>query len=128
MSAMAVQAAMVAALAEALGGDVSGVFDGVPADAAFPFVSIEEGGSADWSFKGARGREQRFVVVLRDDGASAARLHGLMDRAEFAIAGVSGDLGACRVASVAFLRGRVVRPARGPWAGVIEFRVRWVAG
>ncbi|WCT73675.1 DUF3168 domain-containing protein [Sphingomonas naphthae] len=128
MSAVAVQAAIVAALTEALGADVSGVFDGVPADAVFPFVSIEEGGSADWSFKGARGREQRFVAVLRDDGASAARLHGLMARAEFAIEGVGGDLGVCRVASVAFLRARVVRPARGAWAGVIEFRVRWVEG
>ncbi len=121
---MAVQAAVVAALRAALGPDVAGVFDGPPPGVAHPYVAIEDGQSADWSTKTGRGREHRLAIRLADDGASAARLHGLIARGVAAIEAIPADLPGHRIASLTFLRQRVARTARGPWAGVIEFRIR----
>lgn len=125
-TAGAVQAALVAALKgeAAIAAQVSGVFDGPPARAAFPYVAVDGGASGDWSVKGARGREHRVGIAIWDDGGSAARLHGLMAAAETAIEGMPRDLAGCRVASLVFLRARIVRDAGGPWAGLIEYRVR----
>ncbi|MEH3108099.1 MAG: DUF3168 domain-containing protein [Sphingomonas fennica] len=121
---MAVQAAVVAALRAALGGDVSGVFDGPPARAACPYVAIDDGQSGDWSSKTGRGREHRLAIRLADDGTSAARLHGLIARSVTAIEAIPQALPGHRIASLVFLRQRVARTARGPWAGLIEFRIR----
>jgi hypothetical protein len=120
-AAEAVQTALVAALGAL---EVSGVFDGAPARAAYPYAVIGEAVSSDWSHKSGRGREHRLAVTIWDDGASAARLHGLMADAEDAIEGMARDLGGHRVVSLVFLRSRIVRDADGPWAGLIEYRAR----
>jgi len=125
-AAEAVQAALVASLENhsTLAAEISGVFDGPPPRAAFPYVAIGGGASADWSTKSARGREHRVAVTLWDDGDSPARLHRLIAAAEDAIEAMDPELDGHRIVSVAFLRSRVVRDPDGPWAGIVEYRVR----
>ncbi len=122
----AVQAAIVAAISghTALMAGLTGVYDGPPPRAGFPYLSISGGGSSDWSTKTARGRELRIGLTLWDDGAEAARLHRLMALVEEAVPGIARDLPGWRVASVVFVRSLVARDAAGPWAGFVEFRVR----
>lgn len=125
-AAQAVQAALVTALAghPPLADEVSGVFDGPPARSPFPYVAIGGGASGDWSHKTGRGREHRLAVTLWDDGDGPARLHRLMAAAEDAIEAIDPDLDGHRIVSIAFLRSRVLRDADGPWAGIVEYRVR----
>lgn len=125
-AAEAVQAAIVAALRghPPLAETIGGVFDGPPAQADFPYVSIGGGVTADWSHKTGRGREHRLAVTVWDDGDSAARLHRLMAEAEDAIEGAAAAIDGHRIVSLVFLRSRVLRDADGPWAGIIEYRAR----
>lgn len=118
----AVQAAVVAALSGVAG--LTGIYDGPPPRAPFPYLVISGGGSADWSTKTARGRDLRVGLTLWDDGAEAARLHTLMAQIEDAVPGIARDLPGWRVASCVFVRSLVARDPAGPWAGLVEFRVR----
>ena len=126
MALMAVQKGAVAAMRAhaALANAVSGIFDGVPAGACFPYVAMAESPCVDWSHKSGRGREIRLAVTVWDDGARAGRLHGLMREVETALEGMAMVLDGWRVVSSRFLRSRVVRDADGPWAGLVEYRVR----
>jgi len=118
----AVQRAVVAALTEAGGAPV---FDGAPARAAFPYLTVGEIGTIDWSAQGADGREVRIAVTAWDEAGQAARLHGAMAAAEAAIGGIAGEIeGGWRVASVMLVRSRMVRDPVRPWAGMVDFRVR----
>ena len=125
-AAEAVQAALIAALAgdAVLGAAVSGVFDGPPARAPYPYVAMGAGATGDWSHKSGRGREHRVAATIWDDGDSPVRLLRLMAAAEDAIEGIAPDLTGHRIASLIFLRSRVLRDADGPWAGMLEYRVR----
>ena len=125
---VAVQAALVAALKAhpSIGNAVSGVFDGAPARAPHPYIVVDGGIASDWSHKTARGREQRVGIVIHDDARRPARLHTLMADAERAIEAMARALDDHRVASVTFLRSRVARDPAGPWAGLIEYRVRTI--
>lgn len=123
---VAVQAVIVAALQAnvPLIAELTGIHDGPPPRAAFPYLSINSGGSSDWSTKTARGRELRFGLTLWDDGQEAGRLHRLMALVEDVVTGIPRDLPGWRVASCVYLRSLVARDPAGPWAGLIEFRVR----
>lgn len=125
-AAEAVQAALVAVLQghAPVAGVVSGIYDGPPARAAWPYVVIEDGSTTDWSHKSGRGREHRIGITIWDEGASPARLQGLMAEAEIAIEGIGEALDGHRLVSLVFLRSRVVRDPDGPWAGVIQYRAR----
>lgn len=122
----AVQEALVAALGAhaPLAEAVTGIFDGPPARARFPYVAIGEAVSADWGTKTALGREVRVAVTIWDDGLRPGRLHALMSEAETAIEAMARELNGWRVASLVFLRSRVARDAGGAWAGLVEYRVR----
>jgi hypothetical protein len=122
----AVQIAAVAALEThpVLALSLTGVYDGPPVRASYPYVSIADGLSSDWSTKTETGREIRFAFTIWDDGEQAARLHNLMGHAEEAIAAMARDLPGWRVASNIFLRSLIVRDPAGPWAGLLEHRIR----
>jgi len=127
MSAAAeLQAALVAALAGADGiaGVASGVFDGPLARAAFPYVVIGDGLSLDWSHKTGRGREHRLGVTAWDEAGRAARLHALVGAIEASVEGLAPALPSHRIVSVVLVRSRVLRTPGGPWAGLVEYRVR----
>jgi hypothetical protein len=125
----AVQAAAIAALQThpVLAQSLSGIYDGPPVRAAFPYISLAGSLSTDWSTKTAIGREIRLALTVWDDGEEATRLHNLMSHAEEAIAAMARDLPGWRVASNVFLRSLVARDAAGPWAGLVEHRVRVLA-
>jgi hypothetical protein len=122
----AVQAAAVAALEAhpALAQSLSGVFDGPPVRATYPYISVSEGLVTDWSTKTETGREIRLALTVWDDGEEPARLHNIMGHVEEAIAAMSEDLAGWRVTSNVFLRSLIARDPAGPWAGLVEHRIR----
>jgi Protein of unknown function (DUF3168) len=125
----AVQMAAIAALEAhpVLAQRLTGVFDGPPVRAGFPYISIADSLSSDWSTKTVAGREIRLAMTVWDDGEEPARLHGLMSHAEEAIAAMARDLPGWRVASNVFLRSFIARNPAGPWAGLVEHRVRVIS-
>ncbi len=125
----AVQAAAIAALQShpVLSTELTGIYDGPPPRAAFPYVSVADGLVSDWSTKSAEGREIRLALTIWDDGEDASRLHSLMSHVEDAIAAMARDLPGWRVASNVFLRSLVSRDPAGPWAGLVEYRIRVLA-
>jgi hypothetical protein len=124
-----IQAAAVTALEThpVLAQIVTGVYDGPPVRAAYPYISLADGLSSDWSTKTAMGRELRLALTIWDDGDAASRLHDLMSHAEEAIAAMPRDFPGWRVASNVFLRSLIARDAAGPWAGLVEHRIRIIA-
>ena len=125
----AVQTAIIAALEAhpVLSAELTGVYDGPPPRAAYPYISVADGLATDWSTKTATGREIRLALTVWDDGEEASRLHILMGHAEDAVAAMARDLPGWRVASNVFLRSLVARDAAGPWAGLVEHRIRVLA-
>lgn len=124
---LALQSAVFAALAAADGiGGVAAVYDGPPARAAFPYLSIEAGAAIDWSTKTTRGREHRLIITVWDENGRSARLQDLMAAAGMAIEAIDPALDGHRIASLTLTREHVARGASGPWAGLVEYRVRTV--
>jgi len=123
------QAAAIAALSAhpVLATQLSGIYDGPPPRAAFPYVAITDGLTSDWSTKTTTGREIRLAFTVWDDGEAATRLADLMGHVDDAILAIPQDLPGWRIASLVFLRSIVVRDAAGPWAGLVEHRVRLLA-
>lgn len=125
-AADAVQKALVEALndSSAIATLASGVYEGAPARAAWPYVVIDDGSTRDWSHKSARGREHRIGVTIWDDGLTPARVRMLVGEAEAAIEAMLVDLDGHQLVSLVHLRSRVVRDADGPWAGNVTYRLR----
>lgn len=123
------QSALVTALEThpVLADELTGIYDGPPPRAAFPYVSINDGATADWSTKTANGREIRTGLTLWDDGESATRLHQLMGHVEDAVAALPRDLAGWRIVSCVFLRSFVARNPAGAWAGVADYRIRMLS-
>ena len=118
----ALQAALAPRLS-ALAG-LTGLFDGPPPRAAFPYAAIDCGTESDWSHKSGTGREVLVAVTLWDD--QPARLAALADEAEQALADKLEPAG-WRLVSLAFLKRRTLRDAAGPWAVAIDCRARLLA-
>jgi hypothetical protein len=125
----ALQAAAVSALAAhpVLANALTGIYDGPPPRAVFPYVAINDGIVSDWSTKTGVGREIRFAITVWDDGESATRLSNLMSHVEGAVLAIPRDLPDWRIASLVFVRSMVVRDPAGPWAGLVEHRARLLA-
>lgn len=116
------QEAAVAALAAV--SELTGVFDGVPARAPFPYVSIDTSIETDWSHKTGIGREVSIAITVWDDEPERlARLSGAVERAINLVEIVDG----WQLVSLRFVRRRLVRDVAGPWAAAIDFRVRLLA-
>jgi Protein of unknown function (DUF3168) len=110
-----------------LTAELTGIYDGPPPRAIFPYISVGQGVVTDWSTKTSAGREIRIALTVWDDGEEASRLQSLMGHGEDAIAAMPRDLNGWRIASLVFLRSLVVRDPAGPWAGLVEHRVRMLA-
>ena len=117
----ALQSAIAAALA---GVDVTGVFDGPPARAAYPYVALDATTETDWGHKSGQGREVLVAITLWDD--QPVRLHGLADQVEAALQSV-GPSDVWQLVTMQLVRRRVVRDVAGPWAAAIDFRARMLA-
>ena len=115
----ALQSAFAAALGEVSG--LTGVFDGPPARAAYPYVALDATTETDWGHKSGDGREVMVAITLWDD--QPVRLHGLADAVEAAVAGIVGVAG-WQLVTMRVVRRRVVRDVAGPWAAAVDFRAR----
>lgn len=125
----AVQAALLAALHAhpVLSATLTGLYDDPPPRAAFPYVAIADCLSSDWSTKTETGREIRLALTVWDDGDRPARLHELMGHVEDAVAALPDIIDRWRIASCVFLRSMIARDPAGPWAGMVEHRIRVLA-
>jgi hypothetical protein len=123
---IAVQRAAVAALGAhpGLSATLSGVFDRPAPRTPFPYVSVADGLSSDWSTKTALGREVRLALTVWDDGEEPSRIQALVGQVEEALVALPRDLPGWRIASNIFLRSIIARNAAGPWAGLVEQRIR----
>ena len=123
---MSAGGAMQAALAAALAGDsrLTGIYDGPPARASFPYALIDAGSESDWSHKSGEGREVMVALTLWDE--APARLAELADAVE-AMALAIGEVDGWHLVSMRLLRRRTVRDVAGPWAAAIDFRARLLA-
>lgn len=124
---MSAGGALQAALASVLAGEplLSGVYDGPPARASFPYAVIDAGSESDWSHKSGAGREVLVALTLWDE--EPVRLAELADRVEALAAGIGAAAG-WQLVSLRLLRRRTVRDVAGPWATAIDFRARLLAG
>jgi len=122
---MDLQKAVVAHLsADPALNELTGVYDGPPPRAAFPYAAIGDGLVSDWSTKTEAGREVRFAVTLWDDGEVPARLHRLTGAVEAAMGTLPRTLADGRIISLIFLRTLIARDPAGPWGGLVEHRIR----
>jgi hypothetical protein len=123
---MSAGSALQKALVELLSGDerLTGVHDGPPPRAEFPYVAIDCSGEGDWSHKNGEGREVLVALTLWDD--QPARLAELADTVETLAAGVAAVDG-WQLVTMRLLRRRTARNMAGPWATAIDFRARLLA-
>ena len=113
------------AIASALAGvEVTGVFDGPPARAAYPYVALDATTESDWGHKSGVGREVLVAITLWDD--QPVRLHGLADQVEAALERLTAVEG-WQLVTMQLVRRRVVRDVAGPWAAAIDYRARMLA-
>lgn len=123
---MSAGGAIQAALATTLARDsrLTGIYDGPPARASFPYAVLDAGSESDWSHKSGEGREVMIALTLWDE--EPARLAELADSVERMSAAV-GDPAGWQLVSMRLIRRRTVRDVAGPWAAAIDFRVRLLA-
>jgi hypothetical protein len=123
---MSAGAALQTAIAEALGSvaDLTGVFDGPPARAAYPYAALDATTETDWSHKSGDGREVMVAITLWDD--QPVRLHALADEVEARLQGLTAT-DAWQLVTMRLMRRRAVRDVAGPWAAAIDYRARMLA-
>jgi len=122
----AVQQSLITALNadQPLMDEISGIYDGPPARATFPYIAMATGASGDWSHKTGTGRELSLALTVHDDGETAARLHQVMANVEEALAAGLIDPADWQIVTFDFRRTRILRGAASPWNGLIEYRAR----
>ena len=118
----AVQAALTTSLGSIDG--LTGVYDGPPARASFPYASIDAGSESDWSYKDGVGREVLIAVTLWDE--QPARLQDIADQTE-ALMTALASVEDWQLVTLRLLRRRVLRDVAGPWAAALDFRARLLA-
>ena len=123
---MSAGAALQTAIAVALGSvaDLTGVFDGPPARAAYPYAALDATTETDWSHKSGDGREVMVAITLWDD--QPVRLHALADEVEARLQALTAT-DAWQLVTMRLMRRRVVRDVAGPWAAAIDYRARMLA-
>lgn len=123
---MSAGGALQTAIASSLNAiaELSGVFDGPPARAAYPYVALDATSESDWSHKTGDGREVLVAITLWDD--QPVRLQALADQIEAALRQLPAPED-WQLVVMRLLRRRVVRDVAGPWAAAMNFRARMLA-
>jgi hypothetical protein len=118
--------ALQIAIATALSGvdGLSGVFDGPPARAAFPYAALDATTETDWGHKSGLGREVLVAITVWDD--QPVRLQALADAVEAALEEL-GAVAGWQLVTMQLVRRRVLRDVTGPWAAAVDFRARMLA-
>ena len=109
----------------ALAALVRGVFDGVPARASAPYVSVGAAEGSDWGTKDRAGREVRLSVVLHGRGA------GLDDaaagRIDAVVGGLRGAAEGWEIVAARVVRTRFAFARDGGWRHELVVRCRCLA-
>lgn len=123
---MSAGGALQSAIAVALGaiGGLTGIFDGPPARASYPYVALDATTESDWSHKSGQGREVMVAITIWDD--QPVRLHELADSVEAALQTL-GAIADWQLVTMQLVRRRVVRDVAGPWAAAVDFRARMLS-
>lgn len=118
--------ALQSALAQVLTVEarLSGIYDGPPARAPFPYAVIDAGSESNWGHKSGEGREVLAALTIWDE--EPVRLAELADAIE-RLAGQVVVTDGWSLVSMCLLRRRTVRDVAGPWATAIDFRARLLA-
>ena len=103
---------------------LTGVFDGPPARAAYPYAALDAATESDWSHKSGEGREVLVAVTLWDD--QPVRLRQLADDVEATLQ-LLPPIAGWQLVTMRLVRRRGVRDVAGPWAAAIDFRARMLA-
>jgi hypothetical protein len=104
--------------------DLSGVFDGPPARAAFPYAAIDATTETDWGHKSGSGREVMVAITIWDD--QPVRLHDLADLVQATLEALP-DVDGWQLVTMRLMRRRVLRDVAGPWAAAVDYRARMLA-
>lgn len=123
---MSAGGALQTAMATALNGieRLTGVFDGPPARASYPYATIDATTETDWGNKTAEGREVLVAITVWDD--QPVRLHDLADEVESRLS-ARPSIAGWQLVTMRLIRRRVLRDVAGPWAAAIDFRARMLA-
>lgn len=113
------QKALIGALRDQ--SELTGVFDGPPARAPFPYAVVDCCSESNWSVKDRRGREIAASVTVWDE--QPVRMHDLADRMEATLQEPL-HVDQWDVAGWRFIGRRPNRDADGPWSLKLEFRAR----
>ena len=104
--------------------ELTGVFDGPPARAPFPYAAVDAATESDWSHKSGEGREVMIGITVWDD--QPVRLHQLADAVEAQMRSIASVAG-WQLVTLRMMRRRIVRDVAGPWAAAIDFRAQMLA-
>jgi hypothetical protein len=104
--------------------ELTGVFDGPPARASYPYAAIDATTETDWSHKSGAGRQVMVAITVWDD--QPVRLHGLADAVEACLQ-APGIVDGWELVTMRLVRRRVVRDVAGPWAAAVDYRARMLA-
>ncbi len=129
-ASLELQRALVAALSSdaALSARALKLYDGPPADARPPYLSVGADVVSDRGWKGGGGYEHRFSVTLWDAGDGLAAAKGVMADVERIVLQMPRQFGTVRLLSLRLLRASVRRSPRNWTQAVIEFRALSVVG
>ena len=103
------------------------VAEEAPARASLPWLGIAASASADWSVKGAAGREVRVALEYHYRGDSPATGVSVAQAIEDRIASLPRTQDGFDVVSIVFLRSRVEQRSGNIRASLVEYRFRLLA-
>ncbi len=123
-SSLELQRALVAALREdaVLGARGIKLFDGPPADARPPYLSVGQDVVINRGWKGGEGREHLFSVTLWDSRDGYAAVKEVLAEVEQAVLSMSMHIGNLRLSRLRLLRASVRRARRNFTQGILEFQ------
>jgi hypothetical protein len=98
------------------------VFDGPPANARPPYLSIGADSMAGRTWQGGAGAEHRFAVSLWDNRESLAAAKEILADVERAVLAMPPSGGGLRLIGLRLVRGSVRRTSRNWLLGQMEFR------
>jgi hypothetical protein len=122
-----IRAAVIAELQgdAVLGALVNRVYDGQPAKASPPNVSVGECAGSDWATKDKDGRELRIGITISDQTETATRIGQIMPLIEAAVRRVGGlAIGTWQIGSILLIRSRLVSLGEGRWSAIMDYRIR----
>lgn len=123
-ASLELQRALVAALAAdgAIRARGLKLYDGPPADAPAPYLSVGADVVSARSWQGGGGYEHRFSVTLWDAREGFATAKQGLSEVERVVLTMPGHVGGLRLMGVRLVRATVRRTARNWTQGIAEFR------